>query len=529
MVTVHQANFISPQLGRALARVLSVVGNPPLYLAGGALRAWLSGLPVKDLDFTLPAGAVDFARRLAEELSGELVGDPAAGLADDSRGVMVPLDREHDVARVVWQRRELDFSSFREGAETIEEDLSLRDFTINAMAVLLNPLELTQGGGAAGRGVGWEAEPPEGLAEKLLDPTGGYADLRGRVIRVTSQLSFQADPLRLLRAHRFQATLGFSLSRESAELIKREHRAVGGVAAERIRAELDLIIAASGAASALSAMADNGLLFEVLPEFAAGVGMAQPDSHHLDVASHGLETLACMERILLDPSPLFPDSYRSLNDYLADPLHPRRTVTLRWAALLHDLGKPAAAARQGGRITFHNHDRAGAEMVSALGRRLRFSRERLGLLWKLVANHMWPFHLLNARRGGKLSLRARLRLLRAMGDDLSPLFLLAMADTLAGRGPGKPPGLEEELAEFHRELIAVERERIAPLRRLPPLLTGHDLQGECGLSPGPLFKKILSGLEEARMEGEVNTREQALDWVKHFVTIQQHPILRRSG
>ncbi len=499
-----------PDLSRlveALAAVLARRGGPPLYLAGGAVRGRLVAVgcgkpegvgslpePRRDLDFTLPDQAVAFARELAHEMGTTLV----------------VLDPEHDVARVVWRGWDLDFAAFRDRVDSIEEDLSRRDFTINAMAWRFNP-------------VGAEVSLPQSGREllqepgRLLDPCHGLADLRDGIIRVTHPGAFQADPLRLLRAYRFQATLAFTIESGTEKLIRRSLPAIAEVAVERIRGELEEILAAPAGSRTLTAMAASGLLYRVLPELAAGSGLEQPESHHLDVAGHSIEALAQLDRVLAEPARFFPESHRELAPYLGDPLHPHREITLRWAALLHDLGKPATRSRLGHRISFHNHDRIGAELCGQLARRLRFSRERRALLQRLVAHHMWPFHLNNARRRTGIKPRACLRLVRALADDLPALFFLAMADSLAGRGPGKPPNMEAEMAALHAEVTRVAREQVSPVLRQPPLLNGHDLKDTLGLSPGPLFKEILEGLERARVEGVVGTREQALAWVRDFL------------
>ncbi|ADH86011.1 HDIG domain-containing metalloprotein [Desulfurivibrio alkaliphilus] len=501
-------NFAQGRLEAALQEVLRRRGAPPLYLAGGALRDWLVGgsRPAveaaaglgRDLDFTLPAGAVAFARDLAGELGGTLV----------------VLDREHDVARLVWQGRELDFAAFREGAASIEEDLRRRDFTINAMAWRLNP---------AGEPVALPSAASVKAAApgRLLDPCDGLADLQAGVIRVTGPNAFAADPLRLLRAYRFQASLRFALDPATDKLISSNALMIDTVAAERIVAELDATLAACGAATALAAMAASGLLYRVLPELAAGCGVAQPDSHHLDVAGHCHETLAQLQVVLADPARFFPDSHQHLTPYFTGARCFQRDIALRWAALLHDLGKPATGGRRGERLTFYHHDRVGAEICGRLARRLRLSRWRRTLLQLLVRHHMWPFHLNNARRRTGIKPRACLRLVRALGEDLPALFFLAMADSLAGRGPGKPPAMERELASLHAEVMRVAEEQLAPVLQQPPLLNGHDLQQLLGLTPGPWFKKILAGLEQARVEGAVCTRQEALAWVRNFVTVQQ--------
>ncbi len=357
-------------------------------------------------------------------------------------------------------------------------------------------------------------------------------------MRAVNPLVFLADPLRLLRAYRFQAVLTFRLAPQTVALIRQALPGIQRVAPERVRVEMDAILAAPGGAAAVAAMAADGLLYQVIPELAAGLGLRQSDSHHLDVSEHGIETLRQMERVLAQPDRFFSASSREFHCYLEASDHPDRALTLRWAALLHDLGKAATCAHEGERITFYNHDRIGAERCRQVSVRLRFSREREALLQLLVANHMWPFHLSNVRlqaatatiptaatavnlslpscKGG-VSPRACLRLARVLGRDLPALFLLAMADSLAGRGPGKPPAMEQNLADLFAEIIIVTRERIDPVLK-QPLLNGNDLQHIFALEPGPVFKVILSDIETARVEGKISSRVDALIWVRQLIS-----------
>ena len=214
-------------------------------------------------------------------------------------------------------------------------------------------------------------------------------------------------------------------------------------------------------------MAASGLLFEVIFELQAGVGMAQPASHHLDVFEHNLATLQWMQQIQAEPGRYFSRYTDVLVGYLAAG---RNRVRLRWAALLHDLGKPATMTineDRGGRITFYNHDQAGATLVSEVGRRLRWSSEDTSAVASLVALHMRPFHLGNVRRQqGELSLKACLRLIKSVGSALPGLFLLSMADALAGQGEGRPEEVEKEVAALFARMEEVRR-------------------GTCGAGPRP--------------------------------------------
>ncbi|WP_310600975.1 HD domain-containing protein [Desulfobulbus sp.] len=471
-------------LRAALAAVRAEFGGE-LYLSGGVVRDLLRGQEPTDIDLTVAAGARTWAGRLATL----------------TQGALVPLGREEDAARVVSRGVTIDIASFREGARTIAEDLMRRDLTVNALACRIDPLL---------------ADPPPLSAAPLavLDPTGGGDDLNLGLIRVTGVESLSSDPLRLLRVFRFAALLGFAIETETLAQVGRQGHLVKTVAPERVAYELDLIMATNVAATTMEAMAASGLLWAVIPELAAGIGMAQPKSHHLDVWEHSLEALRQMERIVATPDAFFPACGEEMIASLQDP---RQRLRLKWAALLHDLGKPATMGLRedkGGRITFYNHDRVGARMFAELALRLRWSNEARAWVSRLIEGHMRPFHLANVARTGSLTLRAAIRMLRAAGDTLEGLFLLAMADSLAGQGTERIEGMEGELAELYRHLQRIKAEHVTPVRSTPPLLTGRDLIDRLHLPPGPLFKRILAAIEEAHMTGEVGDAEGALRLAK---------------
>lgn len=468
----------SEELRRALAKVAQRSGRP-MYVAGGPVRDWLLGLAARDLDFTVPKGGVACAREV-----GELLG-----------GAFVLLDEAEDVARVVWQGLTLDFSSFRNHTLTIEDDLGQRDFTINAMAVALAP----ETGGLA--------------SLTVIDPHGGVADLAQKLIRTPALANLLADPLRLLRAYRFAATLAFAIEAQTEAAIAAHGELLLAAAMERVNYELGLIMASDRAWETIRRMADDGLLWVVFPELVPGRGLGQPASHHLDVFGHSLEALRCLEKILLAPEGYFPGQ----GGLFRETAQGKQAVLLKWAALFHDLGKPATHRLVEKKITFYNHDQAGAKIFAAIAERLHWPRDDGKRVARLIALHMWPFHLSNARLRTGVSRKACLRLVKAAGDDLVSLFLLAMADSLAGQGVGKPPGMEENLAVLLLEVHGVYVAHIQPVFAKPPLLTGHDLIEIFALKPGPAFKKILDDLLVAQVEGLVSNREQALAWVKMIV------------
>ncbi len=455
------------------------------YLVGGTVRDWLLGRESHDLDVAVPGHAMDVARRFRAELGG---------------GALVDLSGPEDEAvRVVWQKEQIDFAAFRGGDAAIEADLRLRDFTVNAMAFDLADLE---------KG---DKQPV------LLDPTGGLADLRAGRIRHCPG-AFGADPVRMLRGYRLSATLGFHLAGPTRAAVKRHAFRIAEVAAERIGYELSLIFSSPRTAVTLEAMAGDGLLPFLLPELYLAEGVEQPEFHHLDVFGHSFLALRMMEEIIADPHRYFPGSVVGM---VKDYLHLDNAVRcLKWAAILHDLGKPATRAmpaNETGRVTFYRHDEVGALIFREFAGHSRWSRADIERTGGLIGMHMHPFHLCNVARGARLTRRAALNLCRRAGVDLPGLFMLAMADSLASRGEKKPARMEEELIVLFDTVKKIYNDHIEPVLRGPRLLSGRDLITEFALEPGPLFATILEELEAVRVEGTVTDRQSALAWVAAYL------------
>ena len=474
----HKGDY-SPPLFAALSRVAEELGRE-MFLVGGTVRDWLLQIRPNDLDFTVDCSAVRCCRALIRELDG---------------GTFVPLGTaEEDAGRVVWKGLTIDFSSFRAGAGTIEEDLLLRDFSINAMAISFSSfLDSTK-----------ELE--------LFDPLHGAADLEKGILCACPD-AFIHDPLRMLRGYRLWARFGFTFTPETQAAIEKHVALLARVSIERVSYEMDLIIASKRSYEVIAAMADSTLLFQVIPDLHDGVGLTQPESHHLDVFGHSLAALENIERILENPGHYYPECAEFLREYLQ---RPGIVEVLKWGALLHDLGKPATRKireDKGGRITFYNHDEVGRTLIQNLGRSLRWSNDKRERVAALTGMHMHPFHLCNERRKQGLSKKACLKLAKRAGEDLIGLFFLAMADSLAGKGDTKPEAMEEELSVLLCEVLETYSRDIQPALSGPRLVTGKDLIELFALQPGPRFSKILDSLQEVQVEGEVTTREEALEWV----------------
>jgi len=473
-----------------LVKIKKIAGNEPVWVAGGPVRDLALGRNFLDLDLVVPQDAIHLARRFAEKYGG----------------TFLVLHDEEGVARVVIKKAIVDFSQFRGNAETIEQDLLLRDFSINGMALSLEDFAyfLKQG-----------SKLEEILdSPALIDPVKGREDLKQGLIRAISRKNLEDDPLRLVRAFRFMAELGFKIEDLTLKWIQELAPLIRNPAPERVDHELHLIMASNSAAKAFKAMLDVGLLFELFPEIEQMSGVDQPGFHHLDVLGHSIEALRCMEKLIKDPCIKFSNCEK-IKHWLKH--NGEKIPALKWAAFFHDVGKPVCKGQKGERVTFYEHDSAGANILKEIAKRLRWPKKRTEFAALLIRLHMRPFHLLNDLRKSGPTKRAMRRLIKEIGDDYPALFLLAMADSMAGKGPLKPPELDDELARLWEKIDHFHQNTLKPVKSRPRLLTGNDLQQIFGLPQGPLIGQILDAIEEAQVEGKINNKQQAISLVTAFL------------
>lgn len=439
-----------------------------IWLVGGSVRDVLLGGEVGgDIDLAVSADPKTLARSLAREL----------------RASPFQLSAEFGSWRVTgpdgsWT---IDLTPLR--ADSIEGDLHLRDFTANAIAVPL-------GGGAP------------------IDPTGGISDTSGRILRACSDASFEDDPLRLLRACRFAAGFGFSLVPETIELARGAATRASEPAGERRLAELKAIVGGPDPIRALELMEQTSVMATALPELHALRGVGQSANHHLDVYDHTIEVMRRWLEIEADLGSycgeFAPEVERALAEPLADELTRREGI--RFAAILHDIGKPATRTEKDGFVGFRGHDVVGAEMVGELFSRLRASRRLGSFVANLTLHHLVLGFMVKDR---PLPRRRVWDYLSRTGSEALDVTLLTCADRLSARGGGVPEAAIEGHLELAREMIgeivALERNG-AP----DPLLTGGEIAAELGLS-GAAIGEAVGELAAAQFAGEVETREQALE------------------
>jgi poly(A) polymerase len=441
-----------------------------VWIVGGAVRDAVLGRGVTDLDLAV-------------------AGDPeraARAVAGESDGHAFELSAEFATWRAVARDRSWQVDATALRGETIESDLAARDFTLGAVAVPL---------------AGGEA----------VDPFGGIGDLERGLLRVVSEDSFRADPLRLLRAVRLAADLALEIDPATAARARLDSARAAEPAGERQLAELRLVIGGPEPVRGVALLDELGLTAVVLPELEALRGVEQGPNHHLDVFGH---TLAVLERTLEVESDLerfagerAAETRALLDEPLADEMS--RGTALRFGALLHDIGKPATRGERDGYVTFIGHDSEGAEIVAGICGRLRASGLLTRHLKALTQHHLRLGFLVHE---APLPPRRVHEYLRATEPVAADVTLLTVADRLSARGSG--PFATEEAIEAHLSLArqmlaaALDWHRDGPPQ---PLLRGDELADELGMAQGPELGDLLAELEAAQYAGEVSTRAEAVE------------------
>jgi len=473
--------------------------HPEACLVGGCVRDRLIGREIKDFDFVVASDAIPLGRQIAECF----------------KGAFVLLDEQRDFSRVVFRDFYIDLA--RMVGKDIVEDLSHRDFTINAMAV---PLE------------DWFKEPLP-----IIDPHGGKRDLELRIIRRLSPNSFLEDPCRVLRAVRFAAQLRFEIEPETLREMSQYAPCLFLVARERLRDELTIILAENDSHRFIRLMDELGILRELVPELEKLKGLYQSLPHHLDGFQHTIETLTRLEWLieeLKDPRAEGPgqaiEAYlgemrESILNHLERQISSGRKalLTLKLSTLFHDLGKPYTLTVDEKGTHFYGHEREGALMASAIMKRFRFSSKEVEGAYKIVANHMRPALL---ARESRLSRRAIYRFWQDTKEWGVETCLLSLADHLATWMEDLIPERWEGRVITVKELLTAyfhHREELFPR----PVVRGNELIEALGLKPGPIIGELLRKIQEAQVEGMVRSKEEAIELARK--TIEEETSFGSSG
>lgn len=435
---------------RQIGEIADSMGRE-VYVVGGYVRDIFLNRPSKDIDFVTVGSGIELAERVAESLGrkNSLAVYSNYGTAQiKHKG----LELEFVGARKESYRRESRNPIVEEG--TLEDDQNRRDFTINAMAICLN----------------------EARFGELVDPFGGIADLSRQEIRtpLDPDITFSDDPLRMLRAIRFASQLGFKIVDETLDSIRRNRERIKIITKERINDELSKIMRSPKPSLGFRLLDETGLLELIFPALAELKGVEVMEGKgHKDNFAH---TLQVVDNV----------AEQSDNEWL------------RWAALLHDIGKPATK-RYDERLgwTFHNHNFVGEKMIQKIFRNMKLPmNEKMKYVAKIVGLHMRPQ---SVGEEGVTDSGVR-RLITDAGEDLDDLMLLAEAD-ITSKNPAK---VKRQLEGFSKL-----RERMADIKDADALrnwknpVNGTEIMQYFNLPPGKEIAIIKDSVKEAILDGKI--------------------------
>ncbi len=465
-----------------LKQIIALTHKYPqeVYLVGGFLRDLFLRRRKEsyDFDFAVSKGAIALSREIAKKL----------------KSGFVVLDKEHGSSRIVYKKNDFscnfDFTDFR--GRDIADDLLHRDFTINSLAVNLKAIR-----------------DARALGDIVIDNHSARPDIRSRLIRMVSEVSFPEDPLRTLRAFSLSAVLDFSIEPQTQKAIQKYRKEITSSAFERIAEELFKTLNSGNGFKSFKAMDGVKVLEEIIPEIRQMRGVHQGPYHHLDVFGHSLEALRQIEILFLQLK-----RNKDVQEYLSQIIagtHTRRAL-LKLGAFLHDIGKPISKERVGKKTCFHGHERVGRNIARGIAERLRLSNDERNSLDKMIFWHLRPGYMADIE---PLSHRAKYRFFRDAKDEAVSILLLSIADQRSTCGP-----LTRGSNRKHHEDVclglAKDFFRKKKEKQLPRLVDGNDIMRQLKLSSGPIIGKILEEINEAQAAGEIKTKSQALELAKKF-------------
>lgn len=404
-------------------------------------------------------------------------------LKNDLKANIITLDEDFGVYRVFIKGFKNYFDVSKIQGENIIEDLQRRDFSINAIAIKYKDNDI-----------------------EIIDPLNGILDIETGIIRVISRQNLISDPLRLLRAYRFKAQLGFEIDNITEEYIKELSFLINEVAKERLKSELFRILCFENTEKIFRAMDKTNFLRFLFPFIESYKNFFSGKLHKYDLFNHSLETLKAIESFIQDG---FPIDFN--NSIILEELEFGFTSlsALKLTAFLHDIGKILTKDTINNKITFYNHDKMGAEFLKNFLIKEKYSSKSIGLIEKLIKFHLYPFHIIQSSKGNPtLSSKAYLKLKEELGNYVPLLFILFIADNLAKNTENN--NLIDGAKILYKDYLIFEKRA----QENPPLLNGSEIMEVLNIQQGPIIGKIILDLREKELEGKLKDKSSAQEYIR---------------
>lgn len=448
--------------------------NAEIYVVGGTIRDFYLGKENFDKDIVVhKTDAERFAKSLATSMDA----------------TFIALDDINKIYRIVLKDKInfIDVASLV--GETIEEDINRRDLTINAVAMNLKTFE-------------------------IIDTVDGINDLKAKKIRHINEQNFIDDPLRLLRAYRFAAMLGYDLDNELIKIIKKHAEKINKSAVERINYEFLKLFSGCYTAKMLIQMDKTGLLKEILPVVEELKKVPPNLHHHLNLFEHSIEVVKQIQEIYENSS---VDVQKHLE--IADFGGATRLAHLKLAGLLHDIGKPGTwiIEEDTGKHRFIKHDDIGSKMGANILKQMKFSKKQRDYIAKMIKYHIYPSHVVCAP---ELNDKIYMRFIRKMENEVIDVITLAKADRLSARGEEITDKIVEKNISSLNCLQNFYLSVKTTLKPLPKLLSGEEIMEVLDLKPSKELGDVIKSLQEAQLAGDITTKKEALSYIKRLTSIK---------
>lgn len=440
-----------------------------IYLVGGSVRDSLLGKFSHDRDLVVvDENAREFSLKIAEFFNGKFI----------------PLDEINKIYRIVLPDKINYLDITNPVGDSLETDLKRRDLTVNAIAVNIKTCEIPD------------------FCKNYVE------DLQNKILREIKEENFTDDPLRLLRVFRFYSVLGFEISEQLKNIVKKHAKLIENPAKERVEYELMKLFDGKYCAESLSLMDKCGLLELLFPIMHDVKKVPPNEHHHLDLFMHSIESVKQVQLL-----------YEKSNDEVKNHLDRvdfggfSRIAHLKLATFLHDIGKPSTwtIEEDTGRHRFIKHDSVGAKMCVSILRNLCFSNKQIEYISYIIQKHMYPTAVVSAP---VVNEKIMMRYLRKSDDNAIDNILIAQADRLSAQGPEITKEIVEENITALNRLMDFCIEAKKDLKPLPKLLDGNEVIKILNIKPSPILGKVLQLLNEAQISGDVQTKDEAINFIK---------------